>query len=175
MRIVIVGSGGREHALGYKVAEGAGDREIFFLPGNAGTALVGENMDVGADDIEAVTRFCRDKGADLVIVGPEDPLAGGLSDRLLEEGIRVFGPTADCARLESDKAFAKQFMARHSIPTARFDVFTDSAAAHAHIESSARKVVVKASGLARGKGVLVTGSRAEAHRAVDRVMDGIVT
>ena len=171
MRIVIVGSGGREHALGYKMAEGAGDREIFFLPGNAGTALVGENMDVGADDIEAVARFCRDEGADLVIVGPEDPLAGGLSDRLLEEGIRVFGPTADCARLESDKAFAKQFMARHSIPTARFDVFTDSAAAHAHIESSARKVVVKASGLARGKGVLVTGSRAEAHRAVDRVME----
>ena len=171
MRIVIVGSGGREHALGYKMAEGAGDREIFFLPGNAGTALVGENMDVGADDIEAVARFCRDEGADLVIVGPEDPLAGGLSDRLLEEGIRVFGPTADCARLESDKAFAKQFMARHSIPTARFDVFTDSAAAHAHIESSARRVVVKASGLARGKGVLVTGSRAEAHRAVDRVME----
>ena len=119
MKTIVVGSGGREHALGYKVLEGERAGEVTFLPGNGGTALIGRNVDVGTDDIDGVLAFCRENPSDLVIVGPEDPLAGGLSDGLAAEGIRAFGPTADCARLESSKSFAKEFMARHSVPTAR--------------------------------------------------------
>jgi phosphoribosylamine--glycine ligase len=171
LKTIIVGSGGREHALGYKIAGGGDERELLFLPGNAGTALIGQNADVRADDVDGVVAFCRENAPDLVIVGPEDPLAGGLSDRLAAEGIRVFGPTAACAQIESSKAYAKEFMAKYAVPTARFDIFTDPAAAHAYVEASGGRVVVKASGLARGKGAIVTDSEEEAHRAVEQVME----
>ncbi|MGD9141468.1 MAG: phosphoribosylamine--glycine ligase [bacterium] len=171
MKTIVVGSGGREHALGYKLARAAGDLELVFLPGNGGTASLGRNVDVDAEDVEALVAFSRDDPPDLVVVGPENPLASGLADRLAGEGMTVFGPTADCARLESSKAYAKEFMARHSVPTARFEVFRDPARAHAYIESSGTQVVVKADGLARGKGVIVTGTREGAHRAVERIME----
>lgn len=171
MKTVIVGSGGREHALGYKVAEGGPGREVFFLPGNGGTAVIGRNAGIGADDADGIAAFCRTHAPDLVIVGPEDPLAAGLSDRLAAEGGRVFGPTAACARLESDKAYSKEFMAKYGVPTARFDVFSDPASAHAYVDASEVGVVVKASGLARGKGAIVTETREEAHRAVAEVME----
>jgi phosphoribosylamine--glycine ligase len=171
LKTIIVGSGGREHALGYKVAEGGGARELLFLPGNGGTVQAGRNANVGADDVDGVAAFCREHAPDLVIVGPEDPLAAGLSDRLAAEGARVFGPTAACARLETSKAYAKEFMAKYAVPTARFDVFADPASAHAYVEASGGSVVVKADGLARGKGAIVTDSKEEAHRAVARVME----
>jgi phosphoribosylamine--glycine ligase len=171
LKAIVVGSGGREHALGHKLVEGGDDREVTFLPGNGGTTGLGVNADVAADDIEAVVEFCRANSPDLVVVGPEDPLAGGLSDRLTEEGILTFGPKAECARLESSKAFAKEFMARHSVPTGRFEIFTDPARAHAYVDDADTRLVVKASGLARGKGAVVTGGREEAHRAVSRVME----
>ena len=171
MKAIIVGSGGREHALGYKLAEGAGDREIVFLPGNGGTAMTGRNVDIGAEDTDGIVSYCKENAPDLIVVGPEDPLAAGLSDRLAAEGFRVFGPDADCARLESSKAHAKEFMAKHSVPTARFEIFTDAAAAHAYIDKSGGEVAVKADGLARGKGAVVTKSAEEAHRAVARIME----
>ncbi len=171
MKTIVVGSGGREHALGYKVLEGERGGEVTFLPGNGGTALIGGNVDVGADDIDAVLAFCRENPSDLVIVGPEGPLAGGLSDGLAAEGIRAFGPTADCARLESSKSFAKEFMARHSVPTARFDVFTDPVRAHAYVDGVGTDVVIKADGLAGGKGAIVTRGREGAHRALEEVME----
>lgn len=171
MKTVVVGSGGREHAVGHKVDEGGDGRELVFLPGNGGTASLGRNVDIRADDVEAVAAFCRDNPPDLVIVGPEDPLASGLADRLASEGVRVFGPTADCARLESSKAYAKEFMAENSIPTARFEIFADPADAHAYVDRRGAQVVVKADGLARGKGVIVPRSREDAHRAVERVME----
>jgi len=170
LKTTIVGSGGREHALGWKLAgEGRGDLE--FLPGNGGTGALGRNAPVAADQVDAVVEFCRAGAPDLVIVGPEDPLAGGLADRLAALGVRVFGPTADCARLESSKAYAKEFMAAHSVPTAPFEIFTDAARAHAYVDKSDRRLVVKASGLAKGKGAIVTANREEAHRAVRQVME----
>jgi len=171
LKTIIVGSGGREHALGHKVLEADSDGEVTFLPGNGGTALIGSNVEIRAGDVDAVVDFCRGNPSDLVVVGPEDPLAGGISDALAAEGIRAFGPTADCARLESSKAFAKEFMARHSVPTARFELFNDSESAHAYVDRSRAQVVIKADGLARGKGAIVTRSKAEAHRAVTEVME----
>ncbi len=171
MNTIIVGSGGREHALGHKIAGGEPGGEVTYLPGNGGTAPAGRNVDVEPDDIDAVVEYCRGKAPDLVIVGPEDPLARGLSDRLAAAGIRAFGPTADCARLESSKAFAKEFMARHSVPTAKFEIFSDPARAHAYVDASRARVVIKASGLAKGKGAIVTRSRKAAHRALEQVME----
>jgi phosphoribosylamine--glycine ligase len=171
LKAIIVGSGGREHALGWALARGWEGAGLTFLPGNGGTGLIGENVDVNAGDVDAVTAYCLDNPSDLVIIGPEDPLAAGLADRLAGRGIRVFGPTADCARLESSKVWAKEFMARYSVPTAGFEVFTDAARAHAHIDQVGGPVVVKASGLARGKGAVVTASREEAHAAVREIME----
>jgi phosphoribosylamine--glycine ligase len=170
LRVTVVGSGGREHALGWKIGSEGGN-DIVFLPGNGGTESVGSNVEVKADDVEAVTVFCLQDPPDLVVIGPEDPLAGGLSDRLTREGIRVFGPSADSTRLESSKAFAKEFMRKYSIPTASFGVFTDPAGAHRYVDDSNTRLVVKASGLAKGKGALVTATREEAHRAVAEIME----
>ena len=124
MKTVIVGSGGREHALGYKLALADAGPDLVFLPGNGGTASLGRNIEVNAEDVEALALFLKDDPPDLVVVGPENPLASGLADRLAAEGITVFGPRADCARLESSKAYAKEFMARHSVPTAGFEIFS---------------------------------------------------
>lgn len=171
VKTIIVGSGGREHALGYELARAGSGRDLVFLPGNGGTASLGHNIDINAEDVEALVAYLKDDPPELVVVGPENPLASGLADRLAAEGITVFGPRADCARLESSKAYAKEFMAGHSVPTARFKIFSDPAGAHAYIDKSNTQVVVKADGLARGKGVIVTRNREDAHRAVERIME----
>jgi phosphoribosylamine--glycine ligase len=170
MIFIVVGSGGREHALGWKIAGESEDNEVYFLPGNGGTHDVGKNVDIAPTDFDAVARFATEVKADLVIIGPEDPLAMGITDKLEAAGHKVFGPTAEAARIESSKTFAKELMARNSIPTAPFKVFTSEAEAHSYIDRSSKRLVVKADGLARGKGAIVPAGREEAHAAVEMIM-----
>lgn len=170
MRFLVVGSGGREHALGWKIKQEAADHEIYFVPGNGGTDEVGENVVIAPTDVAAVVSFAREVSPDLVIVGPEDPLALGIVDKLEEAGISVFGPRAEGARIESSKVFAKELMRRHSIPTANYEVFTTEASAHAFIDKQSKPLVVKADGLARGKGSIVTSDKSGAHSAVEKIM-----
>jgi phosphoribosylamine--glycine ligase len=170
MRYVVVGSGGREHALGWKLACEPGS-EVVFLPGNAGTAAVGMNVDVSPTDLDAVCSSVPALAPDLVIVGPEDPLAMGVVDRLSGLGITVFGPTAACARLESSKVFAKNLMSEHSIPTASYEVFDSAKAAHAYVDKVRKPLVVKADGLAKGKGSIVAANRSDAHKAIKTIME----
>ena len=170
MKIAVIGSGGREHAIGWKLAQDGRDDDLYFLPGNGGTCEIGSNIEVSATDIDGVAKFAGEKSPDLIVIGPEDPLALGMADRLRQEGFTVFGPGADGARIESSKAFAKELMSRCSIPTAPFKVFTSASAAHAYIDRADRPVVVKADGLARGKGSIVTADRASAHQAVESMM-----
>lgn len=169
MKHVVIGSGGREHALGWKLANEP-DGEVIFMPGNGGTAGIGENIDVSPTDLDAVVSKTADVSPDLVVVGPEDPLALGIVDRLSGAGVPVFGPTAACARLESSKVFAKTLMSKYSIPTASYEVFDSAPEAHAYIDRIGKPLVVKADGLARGKGSIVTRNRKDAHRAVEVIM-----
>jgi phosphoribosylamine--glycine ligase len=170
MKIMIIGAGGREHALGWKLAGEDPETELYFLPGNGGTAALGTNLDVAASDLERISAEVGRIGPDLVVIGPEDPLALGLADRLSEAGARVFGPGPEAARIESSKAFAKELMVRNSVPTASFKVFTEPGEAHSYIDRARKRLVVKADGLAKGKGALVTASRQEAHHAVESMM-----
>jgi phosphoribosylamine--glycine ligase len=170
MRVLVVGSGGREHALAWKLRQSPNVSELFLAPGNGGTARIAHNIPVKADDIPGLVRAAREHRADLVVVGPEAPLAAGLVDALAEEGIVAFGPTRAAARLESSKAFAKDFMARHSIPTAPYRVFADYEQACSYVLSLTQPPVVKADGLAAGKGAIVPGSIQEALEAVRRLM-----
>jgi phosphoribosylamine--glycine ligase len=170
MKHLVIGSGGREHALGWKLAQ-AGGSEIVFAPGNGGTLDLGENVDIDPTDIDAVCSYAAEAKPDLITIGPEDPLALGLADRLSALGLPVFGPTAECARIESSKVFAKSMMSKYSIPTAPHKIFTSPAAAHSYVDSSRKPLVVKADGLARGKGAVVTKDRGEAHRAVEALME----
>jgi phosphoribosylamine---glycine ligase len=169
LTVLIVGGGGREHALGWALARCAARPRLLFAPGNAGTATLGENVSVSATDVDALTRLAGERGADLTIVGPEGPLVAGLVDRFEAEGLPVVGPTAAAARLEGSKAFAKAFMQRHNIPTAAFRTFArhEATAARAYADAAARPLVVKASGLAAGKGVVLCAAAAEAHAALD--------
>src|SRR5210317_913674 len=125
MNVLLIGSGGREHALAWKIAQSARIRELFILPGNPGTAQLGQNIPGSILDFDHILNIAAEKSIDLVVVGPEDPLAAGLADRLLAAGIKVFGPSKAAAQLEGSKAFAKAFMARHGIPTAGYVLFTD--------------------------------------------------
>ncbi|MFH1312991.1 MAG: phosphoribosylamine--glycine ligase [Candidatus Eisenbacteria bacterium] len=170
MRFLVVGSGGREHALGWKIAEERRDDEIYFLPGNGGTSEIGKNVDIAPTDFDRVLSFAADVSPDLVIVGPEDPLALGIVDKLEEAGLTVFGPTAQGARIEASKAFAKELMTRYSIPTAPFRVFTSEPEAHRYIDKSSKRLVIKADGLARGKGAIIPADSEEAHSAVEMIM-----
>ncbi len=170
MRHLIIGSGGREHALGWKLLQQP-EAEVSFLPGNGGTAGIGTNVEISPIDLTAVTSYVKKAEPDLVTVGPEDPLSMGIVDRLSDLGIQVFGPTADCARIESSKVFAKTLMSKYSIPTAPYEVFDSPADAHAYVERTRKRVVVKADGLAGGKGVIVTRHRPEAHRAIEVIME----
>ena len=167
-RVLVVGGGAREHALASAIARGGHD--VLIAPGNAGTALVGRNFDVRADDIEDIVRLSAREEVDLVVVGPELPLTLGIVDALAARGIAAFGPTRDAARLEGSKVFMKRFLARHGIPTAAFEVFDDPAAAERHVRAAARPLVVKADGLAAGKGVVVAASTDEALGAIDQIM-----
>jgi phosphoribosylamine--glycine ligase len=168
LRILIVGSGAREHALA--LALSGPDRAILAAPGNLGTALVGRNAPVRADDVPGLVDLARHEHTDLVVVGPELPLTLGLVDALTEARIPAFGPTRAAARLEGSKVFMKELLARAKVPTADFATFDDPALAEAHVRAAHRPLVVKADGLAAGKGVVVAGTQEEALEAVDRMM-----
>jgi phosphoribosylamine--glycine ligase len=171
MKIAVIGSGGREHALGWKLAQEPAGHQLFFLPGNGGTPELGTNVNVRPTDLDGVSAFAAKTRPDLVVVGPEEPLALGLADRLGGEGHLVFGPVAASARLESSKVFAKDLMSKYGVPTAHYEAFTSSARAHAYIDRTSKRLVVKADGLAAGKGAVVTKDKSEAHRAVEAMMD----
>ena len=170
MRILVVGGGGREHALLWALRRDAPQATLFCLPGNAGTADLATNLAGKPTDVDHVARSAREQRADLVVVGPEAPLAAGLVDRLAKDGIPAFGPTAAAARIESSKAFAKELMTRRGVPTARFHTFTDFDAASAFIARHQEPLVVKASGLAAGKGAVVCRTRQEATAAAARML-----
>jgi phosphoribosylamine--glycine ligase len=167
MRILVVGSGGREHALLWKLHRDHPENEYLFTGENAGMEAIGRAVDVPAGDVAAVAGVVASEDVDFTIVGPEVPLAAGLADRLRAEGRAVFGPGADGARLEGSKAFSKRLMAEHGVPTARFEVFRDRAAAAAFARELGEGCVVKASGLAAGKGAIVCPTRAEVEDALD--------
>ena len=168
MKILIVGSGGREHALAWKLAQSPLAEEIFIAPGNAGTGLIGTNVPIAVEDVAGLVAFAREKGIGLTAVGPEIPLALGLVDAFQAAGLTVFGPTQAAAQLETSKAFAKAFMQEVGIPTAVSATFTDYQQAANYLPDG--PVVVKASGLAAGKGVIVCDNRAEAEAALRQIM-----
>jgi phosphoribosylamine--glycine ligase len=168
MKTLVVGNGGREHALAWKLAASPKVQTVYVAPGNGGTQLAGGKLrNVALTDFDALADFAQREKVALTVVGPEAPLAGGLVDLFRSRGLRVFGPTRAAAQLESSKAFAKQFMQRHGIPTARYETFSDPAAAHAHVDANGLPIVIKADGLAAGKGVVVAQTHDEAHKAID--------
>ncbi len=170
MRILVVGGGGREHALVWKIGQSPLAEKVFCAPGNPGTARLAENVAIAADDVEALTHWAAENRIDLVVVGPEAPLVLGLADRLTGAGIEVFGASAAAARLEGSKAFAKEVMAAAGIPTAAYGSFDALGPALAHARAAGGRVVVKADGLAAGKGVVVCGDMAEAEAALRSIL-----
>jgi phosphoribosylamine--glycine ligase len=183
MRILLVGAGGREHALVWKMAQsprlGARESALFVAPGNAGTDNIrlasgsqAQNVLVAAHDVGGLVAFAEQERVDLVVVGPEGPLAAGLADRLRDAGVATFGPSRAAARLESSKSFAKDFMRRHSIPTAQYGVFEDAGEAKAFLDRFSAPYVIKADGLASGKGVAIPETRAEAEAEIDAMLGG---
>ncbi len=167
MKVLVIGSGGREHALAWKLVQSPKVQKVYVAPGNGGTALDPRLHNVPLADFEALADFVQREKVGLTVVGPEAPLAGGIVDLFRERGLRVFGPTRAAAQLESSKAFAKAFMQRHSIPTAAYEAFTDAAAAHAYVDRHGAPIVIKADGLAAGKGVVVAATLQQAHEAID--------
>jgi phosphoribosylamine--glycine ligase len=174
MKILVIGSGGREHALAWKLAQSPRVTEVLVAPGNAGTAHEAKcrNVDVAASDIDGLLQLARDQGVGVTVVGPEGPLVAGVVDRFRAAGLRIFGPTAAAAQLEGSKAFAKDFLARHGIPTAHYAVHTDVDAALAHVRETGAPIVIKADGLAAGKGVIVAMTLAEAEAAITDMLAG---
>ncbi len=174
MKVLVVGGGGREHALAWRAAQSAAVETVYVAPGNAGTARETglRNVDIGAEDIPGLLNFAQTAGVDLTIVGPEAPLVAGIVDTFRDGGLAIFGPTREAAQLEGSKAFAKDFLARHGIPTARYGVFTDLNEALAFIHDHGAPIVVKADGLAAGKGVILAQSKAEAEAAVRDMLAG---
>ena len=167
MKVLIVGNGGREHALAWKMAQSPKVQQVYVAPGNGGTARDKTLVNVPITDVKALRQWAQDNQIVLTVVGPEAPLAAGVVDEFRAHGLRIFGPTKAAAQLESSKAFSKAFMARHAIPTAEFDTFTNPVAAHAYVDRMGAPIVVKADGLAAGKGVVVAMTLAEAHEAID--------
>ncbi|MCU0896334.1 MAG: phosphoribosylamine--glycine ligase [Burkholderiales bacterium] len=172
MKLLVIGSGGREHALAWKLASSPRVQKVYVAPGNAGTALEPGVENVGIADLGALADFAEREKIYLTVVGPEAPLAAGVVDLFRSRGLRIFGPTKAAAQLESSKDFAKRFLVRHGIPTAAYGTFTDAAAARAYVSEHGAPIVVKADGLAAGKGVVVAATVAEAHRAVDDMLVG---
>lgn len=170
MKILIVGGGGREHALAWKLARDSARPEIFCAPGNAGTAALGENLAIPAEDLPALSAWARRSRPELTIVGPEVPLCAGLADDLQSAGLRVFGPVRNAARLEGSKLFAKDILAAAGVPTAAAQVFSNPAAAKSYLRDARLPLVIKADGLAAGKGVLICQTAAEAEAAVETAM-----
>ena len=174
MQILIIGSGGREHALAWKASHCAGVEKVFVAPGNAGTANEPklENVQIGVEDTQALVAFAQDNAIDLTIVGPEAPLVIGVVDAFNEAGLACFGPTAGAAQLEGSKAFTKDFLARHNIPTAEYQNFTEIEPALAYVREKGAPIVVKADGLAAGKGVIVAMTQTEAEDAIRDMLAG---
>src|ERR1700704_1532864 len=170
MKLLVIGSGGREHAIAWRLAQSPRVQKVFVAPGNAGTARETGLENVAISAIDKLADFALAENIYLTVVGPEAPLAEGIVDLFRSRGLRIFGPTKACAQLESSKQFAKEFMRRHRIPTAEFSSFSDARAAHDYVEARGAPIVVKADGLAAGKGVIVATSTEEAHRAIDQIL-----
>ena len=167
MKVLVIGGGGREHALAWKLAQSPKVQRVFVAPGNGGTARDSTFENVPVTDVQALRAWAQAEKIGLTVVGPEAPLAAGVVDEFRNHGLKVFGPTRAAAQLESSKAFSKAFMQRHGIPTAEYQAFTDAAEAHAYVDARGAPIVVKADGLAAGKGVVVAMTAAEAHEAID--------
>ena len=172
MKLLVIGGGGREHALAWRLAKTPGLQKVYVAPGNAGTAREHELENVDITDPVALADFAEREKIHLTVVGPEAPLAAGVVNVFRARGLKIFGPSKEAAQLESSKDFAKRFMARHAIPTAGFETFSDIAAAHAYVDAKGAPIVVKADGLAAGKGVVVAMSLEEAHAAIDDMLSG---
>ncbi len=172
MNILVIGSGGREHALAWRIAQSPRAGQVFVAPGNAGTAQDPRLSNVVLNSIPELVVFAREQNIAFTVVGPEAPLAAGVVDAFRAAGLRIFGPTQYAAQLESSKDFAKAFMQRHGIPTAGYQTFTDAAAARAYVDGKGAPIVIKADGLAAGKGVVVAMTLAEAHAAIDDMLLG---
>jgi len=167
MKVLVVGGGGREHALAWKLAQSPKVQAVYVAPGNGGTALDPRLENIAITDVKALREWATAEKIALTVVGPEQPLAAGIVDEFRAHGLRVFGPTKAAAQLESSKAFSKAFMKRHGIPTAEYETFSDAAAAHAYVDEKGAPIVVKADGLAAGKGVVVAMTLQEAHEAIE--------
>ena len=174
MKVLVIGGGGREHALAWKAAQSPTVSQVFVAPGNAGTALETnlENVAIAADDVPALLAFAQQQQIDLTIVGPEAPLARGVVDSFRAAGLAIFGPSKAAAQLESSKAFAKDFLARHQIPTASYGTFSDISDAKAYVTAQGTPIVIKADGLAAGKGVIIAQDEAEAFAAIEDMLSG---
>ncbi|MBI4742882.1 MAG: phosphoribosylamine--glycine ligase [Betaproteobacteria bacterium] len=172
MKLLVIGSGGREHALAWRLAKTPGLQKVYVAPGNAGTAHEHEVENVDISDPVALADFAEKEKIHLTVVGPEAPLAAGVVNIFRARGLKIFGPTKEAAQLESSKDFAKRFMTKHKIPTAAFETFSDAAAAHAYVDAQGAPIVIKADGLAAGKGVVVATTLDEAHRAIDDMLSG---
>lgn len=171
MNVSIIGSGGREHALAFKISQSPSVKNLFIIPGNPGTELLGRNINLDIEDHDSIVEFCKENLIDLVVIGPEKPLTSGLADTLRNNNIYVFGPSAEGARIEGDKAFTKLLMKKYGIPTADFNIFdkTDYIKCLSYLDTIKYPVVIKASGLAAGKGVIICNSREEAKKAVEQM------
>ena len=167
MKILVIGGGGREHALAWKLSQSPKVQAVYVAPGNGGTALDARLENIDITDVKALREWAQAEKIALTVVGPEQPLAAGVVDEFRAHGMRIFGPTRAAAQLESSKAFSKAFMKRYGIPTAEYETFTDAVAAHAYVDEKGAPIVVKADGLAAGKGVVVAMTLAEAHEAIE--------
>ncbi|MBC7787673.1 MAG: phosphoribosylamine--glycine ligase [Methylophilaceae bacterium] len=170
MKVLVIGSGGREHALAWKIAQSAKISRVFVAPGNAGTALNPDMLNVPISSVADLLKFAQDEQIALTVVGPEAPLSLGVVDAFRAAGLKIFGPTKAAAQLESSKDFAKAFMVRHNIPTAAYATFTDAKLAHDYVTNQGAPIVIKADGLAAGKGVVVAMDESEAHAAIDAML-----
>src|SRR5450755_2256909 len=170
MNILVIGGGGREHALAWKIAQSSRVAKVFVAPGNAGTARERELSNVALTSIADLVAFAQRERVGLTVVGPEAPLAEGVVDAFRHAGLKIFGPTKAAAQLESSKDFAKAFMSRHGIPTAEYRTFTDAGQARDYVDERGAPIVIKADGLAAGKGVVVASTVAEAHAAIDAML-----
>jgi phosphoribosylamine---glycine ligase len=171
VKILVVGSGGREHALVWKLAQSPGTGRLFCAPGNAGTAEISENVPISANDLPKLARFARQNRIDLTVIGPDDPLAAGIVDLFEAERLRIFGPNKRAAQLEASKIFAKELMRDEKIPTAQAHAFSETEAALNHCHQVTFPIVIKADGLALGKGVIIAQDREEACQAVRSMME----
>src|SRR5690606_24982690 len=174
MNVLVIGGGGREHALAWKAAQSHAVEKVFVAPGNAGTAAEAgiENVAIAADDIDGLLAFAQEKQIGLTIVGPEAPLVLGVVDKFTAAGLSIFGPTQAAAQLEGSKAFSKDFLARHNIPTAAYGTFTDIGAAKEYVRQQGTPIVIKADGLAAGKGVIIAENESDAFAAIDDMLAG---